>query len=90
MLVHKCYNIYMYYLYLFRCRDKTLYCGVTNNLLNREKRHNSGRGAKYTRNHGPGKIVYSEHFSTLSQAMRREVEVKKFPKLKKEKLISRK
>ena len=73
----------MFYFYLFRCKDGTLYCGSTKNLQNREKLHNSGRGAKYTKIHGPGKIIYSEKFKTIGDAMRREIEVKKWPRLKK-------
>jgi len=49
--------------------------------------HNSGKGAKYTRSRLPIKIVYSEEFETLSEARKREAEVKKFSKDKKENLI---
>lgn len=78
----------MFYFYIFLCKDGTFYCGSTNNLENREKRHNSPRsGAKYTRIHGGGKMVYSEKFPTLKEAMRREAEVKKWPRGKKEDLV---
>ncbi len=78
----------MYYFYIFLCNDGNLYCGSTNNLNNREKRHNSpNHGAKYTRIHGGGKIVYSEIFSTLTEAMKRETQVKKWSRIKKENLI---
>ena len=49
--------------------------------------HNSGKGAKYTRAHLPVKIIYSEEFETVSEALKREAQVKKFPKSKKEELI---
>jgi putative endonuclease len=77
----------MFYFYIFRCADNTLYCGSTNNLANREKLHNAGRGAIYTRIHGKGKIIYSEPFSTIGDAMRREIQVKKWSRIKKENLI---
>lgn len=77
----------MFYFYLFRCKDNTLYCGSTKNLANREKLHNTGKGAIYTRTHGGGAIVYSEKFKTVGNAMRREIEVKKWSKAKKESLI---
>lgn len=80
----------MYYFYIFECKDKTLYCGSTKNLKDREEKHNSGKGAKYTRSRGGGKIVYSEKFATLSKALKREAEVKKWPRQKKLVLIKSK
>ena len=80
----------MFHFYLFRCKDGSLYSGVTNDLKSREKRHNAGQGAIYTRTHGGGKMVYAENFRSLKKAMRREAEVKKWPKTKKENLINSK
>ena len=77
----------MHYFYIFLCKDNTLYCGSTNDLKKRELLHNSGKGAKYTRSRGGGKIVYSEKFRTLSKALKREAEVKKWPRIKKQNLI---
>ena len=78
----------MFYFYIFQCADGTLYCGSTNHIQNREIRHNSGHGAKYTRANGIGKVVYSEGFETLAEAMRREAQVKKWSRKKKKNLIS--
>jgi|TARA_B100001964_G_scaffold204164_1_gene233668 putative endonuclease len=58
------------------------------NLKERETTHNSGKGAKYTRSRRPIKFVYSEEFETLSEAKRREAEVKKWSKANKEDLLS--
>ena len=77
----------MFYFYIVRCKDRTLYCGSTNNTEQRILRHNSGRGSKYVRAHGGGKIVYRESFKTIGEAMRREIEVKKWPRQKKINLI---
>lgn len=77
----------MFYFYLFRCKDKTLYSGSTNNLENRARLHNAGKGSKYIWAHGGGKIVYSERFKTLGAALRREIQVKKWPRLKKLELL---
>lgn len=77
----------MHYFYLFRCRDGTLYCGYTTDLKRRELSHNSGKGAAYTRSRGGGKIVHSEKFKNQGDAMRREIAVKKWPRLKKIALI---
>lgn len=79
----------MYYFYIIRCLDNSLYCGQTNNLERRIKEHNLGgsRSAKYTKHRGPVVLVYSEKYSTLHEAMRREVEVKRWTKIKKEEMI---
>lgn len=53
----------------------------------REKRHNEGRGAKYTRLRRPVKIIYFEEFETLVDARRREAQVKTWSKIKKERLV---
>jgi len=53
----------------------------------REKKHNDGTGAKYTRSKGPVKIIYTEEFETLSEARKREAEVKKWAKEQKEHLL---
>ncbi|HVY67873.1 MAG TPA: GIY-YIG nuclease family protein, partial [Patescibacteria group bacterium] len=74
----------MYYCYLFRCRDNSLYCGCTKNLVRRQAEHNSGRGAAYTRSRGGGKIVYWEICRSLNAALRREYTIKQWPKAKKE------
>ncbi len=80
-------SLNMYYFYIFLCNDNTLYCGSTNNLAAREKLHNSGRGSKYVRAHGGGKIIYSETFKTIGAAMRREIEIKKWTRAKKQNLF---
>ncbi len=70
----------MYYFYLLRCEDGSLYSGYTTNLVKRERDHNSGKGSKYVYARGGGKIVYSEVHATLSNALKREAEVKRWPR----------
>ncbi len=77
----------MYYFYILKCKDKSLYCGYTNDLKNREQVHNFGKGSKYVRSRGGGKIIYSEKFRSKSKALKREIEVKKWSKTKKLALI---
>lgn len=77
----------MHYFYIFHCKDGTLYSGSTKNLIEREKKHNSGTGAKYIRSRGGGKIIYSEKFPSKSLALKREIEVKKWRRVKKVELI---
>lgn len=77
----------MHYFYILKCPDKTLYCGSTNNIKNREHLHNTGKGSKYVKSRGGGKIVYFEKFRALSKTLKREIEVKKWPRRKKIELI---
>lgn len=76
-----------HFFYLARCSDNSLYAGTCIDPADREKKHNEGKGAKYTRSRGPVKIIYTEIFETLSEARKREAEIKKWPKDKKEDLL---
>jgi putative endonuclease len=76
-----------YYFYFARCSDDSLYAGYCKDVQAREEKHNKGQGAKYTRSRSPIKIIYTETFDTQREAMQREIEVKKWNRLKKEKLI---
>lgn len=80
----------MYYFYILRCADNTLYCGQTQNIEQRIADHNisKSKGAKYTRTRRPITLVYFEEFETRVLAMRREIQVKRWPKSKKEKLVT--
>ena len=69
------------------CSDKSLYCGWTDDIEKRVKTHNEGKGAKYTKARLPVKLVYFEEFSTKSEAMKREVAIKKMNRKYKLKLI---
>jgi len=80
----------MYYLYLLRCSDNSLYCGQTKNLQKRIKEHNSDNSeSKYTRSRRPVKLLYSEKHQTLSKVLKREFEIKKMSRIQKEKLIKK-
>ena len=75
-----------YYFYLARCSDGSLYSGSCVDLVARESKHNEGKGAKYTRSRRPVQIVYHEEFLTLTEARRREAEIKTWSKMDKENL----
>lgn len=79
----------MYYCYLVRCSDNSLYCGITNNLKKRVADHNkvSKTGAKYTYSRRPVMLVYYEQCFSRQMALKREIEIKKFTKTQKEALI---
>ena len=79
----------MNYVYILKCSDNTLYTGYTNNLNNRLKVHNSGKGAKYTRTRLPVKLVYFEQYETKSEAMKREYSIKRLTRQEKIKLIKK-
>lgn len=78
----------MYFIYILLCSDGSFYTGYTNNIEKRLKMHFTGKGAKYTKSHGPVKIIHQESFQTKSEALKREYEIKQMTKSEKEKLIS--
>ena len=69
------------------CNDNSIYTGITNDLNERFKTHISGKGAKYFRGRKPLGIVYKEFFINRSMATKREIEIKKLSRKKKEILI---
>lgn len=73
--------------YILKCKDGSLYTGWTNNIENRLRMHNEGRGAKYTRGRGPVELVYIEQFPTKEEAMKREAAIKKLTRKQKLLLI---
>ena len=77
----------MYYAYLARCSDDSLYSGYTVDIKARELAHNEGKGARYTRMRRPVKIVYFEEFKNRSDAMKREYAFKQLSREKKEDLM---
>jgi predicted GIY-YIG superfamily endonuclease len=78
-----------HFFYLARCADGSLYAGTCLDPEERERKHNSGTGAKYTRSRRPVRIIYREELGTLSEARKREAEVKRWSKEEKEALVRR-
>ena len=76
-----------YYVYLIRCADNSLYCGMATNIQKRVEQHNAGKGSKYVRSRGPAVLVYTEEHGDISSALKREADIKKWSKLKKEELV---
>ena len=77
----------MYYAYLLRCVDSTLYAGYTDDLDKRLCAHNAGQGAKYTRGRLPVSLAYWEAFETKPEALRREWAFKRLTRAQKQSLI---
>lgn len=75
--------------YLVRCVDNSLYAGITTDINRRLHEHNTSvKGAKYTCTKRPVTVVYTENASCRSSASKREYQLKKLTKIKKEKLVS--
>ena len=75
------------YCYIVECSDGTYYTGWTTDPERRVKQHNKGVGAKYTSTRRPVKLVYLETQSTRTDAMRRELAIKKMNRIQKSKLV---
>jgi len=76
------------WMYVVRCSDKTLYCGVTNDLERRLNEHNKGtKGARYTRFRKPVEVVFTEQFESRGEALRAEYAFKQLTKKKKEAIV---
>ena len=73
--------------YILECSDGTLYTGISNNLPSRIEKHNSGNGAKYTKNRIPVALVYKETLKNKSESLKREIEIKRLTRSQKLDLI---
>ena len=65
------------YMYVIECADGSLYTGYTTDVTKRIQTHNAGKGAKYTRNRLPVKLIYQEAFDSKQAAMSAEALFKK-------------
>ena len=78
-----------WHVYVARCRDGTLYTGITTDPARREAAHNAGRGASYTRSRRPVRLVHLEPAAGRAAALRRELAIKRMSRTEKERLLSR-
>lgn len=77
-----------WFVYILRCADRTLYTGITTDVVRRVRMHNQGQGAKYTRGRGPVELVFVETCRDRCQALRREYAIKRMPRSRKDQLIA--
>ena len=77
----------VWHLYILRCKDGTLYTGITTDVDKRFAAHNSGKGAKYTRGRGPLTLLYREECGDHSAALKRELEMKALSRQEKEEFL---
>ena len=78
----------VYFVYILRTASNTLYIGVTQALDERIDAHHRGRRAEWTRIHPGAQLVFSESCPTLGLARKREIQLKKWSRAKKESLIA--
>jgi predicted GIY-YIG superfamily endonuclease/nucleoid DNA-binding protein len=77
-----------WFVYILRCADGSLYCGVTTDLERRLEAHNSGSGARYTRSRLPVRLVWSARTESKSEAFKEEFRIKRLHKAEKELLVA--
>ncbi len=79
-----------WYVYIVRCRDRSLYAGVTVDVVRRLDEHNNNDrlGAKYTRARRPVELIFERRFDSRSEACKFESQIKNMSKQQKERLVS--
>ena len=73
--------------YVLECKDGSYYAGYTNDLVKRMKKHNEGKGAKYTRGRRPVVLRYVETYETKTEAMQAEYRFKQLSRSAKERIV---
>jgi putative endonuclease len=79
-----------YFCYILECADGTFYTGWTTDPPRRERQHNAGSGARYTRIRRPVKLIYVEEVGDKSSALKRELQIKAMSRERKKKLMEKK
>lgn len=74
--------------YILQCADSTLYTGITMDLDARLIKHANGTGAKYTKGRGPFTVMLREEYPSKSDALKRELAIKRLSKAQKLQLTS--
>lgn len=78
----------MWYTYMLRCADNSLYTGITTDIERRIKEHNtSEKGARYTRTRRPVEMIFFSEWKNRSQASKEETRIKKMTKKEKEEFL---
>jgi putative endonuclease len=78
----------VWHLYLVRCRDGSLYTGISTDVMRRLEAHRSGRGARYLRSRAPLELVRKIRVGSHGDALKVELRVKRMSPARKEKLIA--
>jgi putative endonuclease len=76
-----------WYVYVARCADGSLYCGITRDVASRIAAHDAGKGARYTRGRGPLAVLVTRKCRTKGKALRLEYAIKQLSRPQKEELV---
>jgi len=76
-----------WHVYIVECHDETLYTGITTDISRRIAEHNAKKGAFYTKNKTPVKLVHQEAMANQSEARKREAAIKRLKRKEKLELI---
>ena len=78
-----------WYVYIVKCKDDSLYTGISNNVDSRIEKHNLGKGSKsIVKSKRPVELVYVERFENRSEASKKESEIKKLSRKDKKQLVN--
>ena len=75
-----------WFVYMVKCKDGSIYTGISNDVEDRIKEHNSGQGGKYTASKRPVRLIFQEEQTDKSSALKRERQIKNWGRVKKEAL----
>jgi UV DNA damage endonuclease len=76
-------SVHIWFVYIVRCSDSTLYTGIAKDVIRRCKQHNAGTASKYTRSRCQVRLVYKEVRKSHGSALKREIEIKAMTRLEK-------
>ncbi|OHA18274.1 MAG: hypothetical protein A2664_02315 [Candidatus Taylorbacteria bacterium RIFCSPHIGHO2_01_FULL_46_22b] len=79
----------MYFVYIIRCSDDTLYTGITTDVERRFNEHKNGKGGHYTKSRKAVELLYTEKSPDRSSALKREAEIKSWSREEKLNLINK-
>lgn len=77
-----------FYVYIVECADGTYYTGYTPHIRRRIKLHNAGKGARYTRDRRPVKLVWCKKYRYFKRAFKKEIAIKKLKRAEKERMVN--
>lgn len=75
-----------WFVYMVKCKDGSIYTGISNNVEDRLKEHNAGQGGKFTARKRPVTLIFQEEQADKSSALQREGQIKNWSRVKKEAL----
>lgn len=77
-----------HFVYILQCSDNSYYTGYTTDIQRRVKEHNDGNGSRITRSKLPAVLIHQESYDSKNEALKREAQIKSWPRAKKKTLIN--